>query len=158
LPVHGKAITNQGGKINLGAEHRLPSACLLHSLQSRCAIAPFCSLPSGVGRPIEDGHYGRRLHRMRRIYAKRPTRLLQILRSDFANIVKPPEFASWFPRWCRFCSSKFYFLRRSTSLRSKSFSVALTCSNASLSSIKPSRSRLQVSCIRLKFAFARSVK
>ena len=53
-----------------------------------------------VGRFIEDGHYVRHLHRMRRIYAKRQNRLLQILRSDFADIFEPPEFASGFYNLC----------------------------------------------------------
>ncbi|WLS00235.1 MocR-like pyridoxine biosynthesis transcription factor PdxR [Shinella sumterensis] len=55
-----------------------------------------------VGRLIEDGHYTRHLHRMRRIYAKRQTRLLQILRSDFSDIFEPPEFASGFYNLCYF--------------------------------------------------------
>ncbi|UCM24326.1 MocR-like pyridoxine biosynthesis transcription factor PdxR [Ensifer adhaerens] len=55
-----------------------------------------------VGRFIEDGHYVRHLHRMRRIYAKRQNRLLQILRSDFADIFEPPEFASGFYNLCYF--------------------------------------------------------
>ncbi len=53
-----------------------------------------------VGRLIEDGHYVRHLHRMRRIYARRQDRLLQILRSDFADIFEPPEFASGFYNLC----------------------------------------------------------
>ncbi|MGO4658100.1 PLP-dependent aminotransferase family protein [Ensifer sp. 2YAB10] len=53
-----------------------------------------------VGRLIEDGHYARHLHRMRRIYAKRQNCLLQILRSDFADIFEPPEFASGFYNLC----------------------------------------------------------
>ncbi|MGR6431727.1 MocR-like pyridoxine biosynthesis transcription factor PdxR [Rhizobium sp. PAMB 3174] len=53
-----------------------------------------------VGRMIEDGHYVRHLHRMRRIYAKRQNRLLQILKSDFADIFEPPEFASGFYNLC----------------------------------------------------------
>jgi GntR family transcriptional regulator/MocR family aminotransferase len=55
-----------------------------------------------VGRLIEDGHYGRHLHRMRRIYAKRQSRLLRILRSDFADVFEPPEFASGFYNLCYF--------------------------------------------------------
>ncbi len=55
-----------------------------------------------VGRLIEDGHYVRHLHRMRRIYARRQNRLMNILRSDFADIFEPPEFASGFYNLCYF--------------------------------------------------------
>jgi GntR family transcriptional regulator/MocR family aminotransferase len=55
-----------------------------------------------VGRLIEDGHYVRHLHRMRRVYAKRQNRLLEILRSDFADIFDPPEHASGFYNLCYF--------------------------------------------------------
>ncbi|ASY64495.1 hypothetical protein SJ05684_c30710 [Sinorhizobium sojae CCBAU 05684] len=34
------------------------------------------------------------------VYAKRQNRLLQILRSDFADIFEPPEFASGFYNLC----------------------------------------------------------
>lgn len=53
-----------------------------------------------VGRLIEDGHYARHLHRMRRIYAKRQNRLLEILRADFSHIFEPPEFTSGFYNLC----------------------------------------------------------
>jgi GntR family transcriptional regulator/MocR family aminotransferase len=53
-----------------------------------------------VARLIEDGHYGRHLHRVRRIYAKRQTRLLQIIRSDFADVFEAPDLASGFYILC----------------------------------------------------------
>lgn len=53
-----------------------------------------------VARLIEDGHYGRHLHRMRRIYAERQNRLLKIIRSDFSDVFEPPEFASGFYNLC----------------------------------------------------------
>lgn len=53
-----------------------------------------------VARLIQEGHYGRHLHRMRRIYAKRQNRLLQIIRSDFADVFEPPEFAAGFYNLC----------------------------------------------------------
>lgn len=53
-----------------------------------------------VARLIEDGHYSRHLHRMRRIYAKRQTRLLQIIRTAFADIFEPPDFTAGFYILC----------------------------------------------------------
>lgn len=53
-----------------------------------------------VARLIAEGHYGRHVHRMRRIYAKRQNRLLQIIRSDFSDVFESPEFSSGFYNLC----------------------------------------------------------
>ena len=51
---------------------------------------------------IEDGHFGRHLHRMRQIYARRQRHLLSILERDFGDVFEPPDFAAGFYNVCYF--------------------------------------------------------
>lgn len=55
-----------------------------------------------LARFIEDGHFSRHLHKARRIYAKRQTRLLEILHKNFSDIFEPPDFSAGFYSLCYF--------------------------------------------------------
>jgi GntR family transcriptional regulator/MocR family aminotransferase len=55
-----------------------------------------------AGRFIQDGHFSRHLHRMRREYAKRQEHLLSILRTEFADVFFEPKHAAGFYNLCYF--------------------------------------------------------
>lgn len=51
---------------------------------------------------IEDGHFSRHIHRVRRIYEKRQQTLLSILCRDFVEFFEPPVFGGGFYNLCYF--------------------------------------------------------
>lgn len=55
-----------------------------------------------LARFIEDGHYTRHLHKVRRVYAKRQDQLLDILDATFRGVFDPPARAAGFYNICYF--------------------------------------------------------
>ncbi|WP_449086082.1 MocR-like pyridoxine biosynthesis transcription factor PdxR [Rhizobium sp. A37_96] len=109
-----KALDQTGQVVHVGAF----TSTLLLSLRAGYMILPkalankcreliqirYRALPQlteqTIARLIEDGHYGRHLHRVRKIYAKRQERFLSILKSDLSDVFELPEFAPGFYNLC----------------------------------------------------------
>jgi len=55
-----------------------------------------------IARFIQDGHYSRHIHKVRRVYAQRQEALLEILERDFGEFFEPPVYGAGFYVICYF--------------------------------------------------------